>query len=119
MNTDPSIAEILAPLVPRRYSVKGAVVDLLISNAIRVVFPDGLDSTEELTEGDIAERFAPYLSHNLDAIQAYLDLRYDLSERPIAVYRRVLKLEGMKLARKQVMVDGERFMVYTLESRVC
>jgi hypothetical protein len=86
----------------------------LIVGAIDAVFGD-LDDTSELSAGDISERLQPYLTTHLDKVQAILDRRADLSEDPVCVFRRILSKIGVKLGRRQVMVNGQRFMVYSID----
>jgi hypothetical protein len=89
----------------------------LITLAGQSVFgADWLYSEEELTAGDIAERLSSFLRLHTQEIQQYIDRRLDLSEDPLAIFRRLLKRVGMGLARRQIMVSGERYYLYSIDA---
>jgi hypothetical protein len=89
----------------------------LIAMAGQAVFGvHWLQSDEELTAGDIAERLQSFLRLHYQEIQHYIDQRCDLSQDPVAILRRLLKRVGMGLSRKQIMVNGERFYVYSMDA---
>lgn len=88
----------------------------LTHEGIAVVFgTDTIHSTAEQTEAEIVKRLTPWLEANLVRVQRAVDRRDDLSADPMFVLRRLLKAVGLKLARRQVMRDGERFMMYWLD----
>jgi len=87
----------------------------LIAGAIAAVFGDKwlLGSTSQLTESEIRERMTAYLDEHLEEIRTYIDHRWkECSNEEINILRRLLKRIGLKLERKQLMRDGERFYVY-------
>ncbi|GAB4526194.1 MAG: hypothetical protein OHK0046_42820 [Anaerolineae bacterium] len=69
-----------------------------------------------VTAGEVVERLQPFLTHRLEQLQAYLDMRGDLSTQPIPVLRRVMRHIGLRLGAKQVMRHKERIMVYWIEA---
>jgi hypothetical protein len=88
----------------------------LITDILLTVFgPNGLDSDAELTAAAITRTLQPFLDQHLAAVQRLIDRRDDMSTHPLYVLRRVLKAVGLKLARRQVMVQGQRFMVYWID----
>lgn len=89
----------------------------LVTEAIKAVFGDvGLDSTEELTKETITARLVDYLDEYKHTIRRHIDKRKDLSDDPLATFKRVLGKVGIKLASRQVMVNGERYYVYFIDS---
>lgn len=91
--------------------------DLIWGGLMVVLGPDPLNTTEILTRQQIVERVAPWLDTHLAAVQQLVDGRGDLSADPLAVFRRLLAAIGLKLARKQVMRDGDRFMTYWVDPK--
>jgi len=93
---------------------------LLFENALQAVFGDkGLTSTEVIEASELEHRAAPFIQANTAEIRQ-LDRddkgRTILSEKPIAMYRRLLKRFGVHLSSKQVRLpNGERGMVYWLD----
>lgn len=88
----------------------------LITDILLTVFgPNGLESRTELTETDIVSVLQPFLDNHLAEVQRLIDRRDDMSTDPLYVLRRILKAVGLKLARRQVMVEGRRFMVYWID----
>lgn len=90
----------------------------LIAGAAAAVFGDEwlTGNTNKLTESDIRQRMTEYLDEHLDEIRTYIDHRWqECSDEEINILRRLLKRIGLKLERKQIMQDGNRFYVYWID----
>jgi hypothetical protein len=74
-----------------------------------------MNNREELTEEEINNRYRAYLDEHFAEIEMYLDTRKGLSKTPLNVLRRMLKRVNIKLASRQIMVDGNRRYVYWLD----
>ncbi len=90
----------------------------LIDMAGRSVLGDKwLHSDEQLTADDIASRMDAFLRMHIAEIQQYIDRRFDLSDEPINIFRRLLKRVGLKLGRTQIMRDGVRYYLYFIDGK--
>jgi|GEM_PF-2414220 len=90
----------------------------LIDLAGQSVFGDNwLNSDEQLTADEIAQRLESYLRMHITEIQHYIDHRFDLSLEAINIFRRLLKRVGLKLGRTQIMRDGERYYLYFIDGK--
>lgn len=90
----------------------------LIDMAGHSVFGDKwLHSDEKLTADDIATRMETFLRMHINEIQQYIDRRFDLSEDPINIFRRLLKRVGLQLGRTQIMRDGVRYYLYFIDGK--
>lgn len=110
---DRSEAQVGVLLIKRKHFIRNR--DLIDMAGQSVFGHRWVCSNESLTIGDIAQRLEPFLRTHYQEIQLYIDRRLDLSDEPIHIFRRLLKRVGLKLARKQVMIAGERFYVYVLD----
>jgi hypothetical protein len=86
--------------------------DIIEAGLSAVFGRDWLTSDESLTEAQIADRMSRFLRQHWQTIEIHLDTRRGLSDKPIDVMRRLLRRIGLRLGRKQIMVDGRRFYVY-------
>lgn len=88
----------------------------LFEAGLQAVFGDDrLLSTEQISASELTERVTFFIEANLKSIQLLLDKRTDLSEKPIAVFRRLLKRFHIRLDSHQVRVNGEKMMVYSID----
>jgi hypothetical protein len=88
----------------------------LVTESLRAIFGDDwMNNREELTEEEINNRYRAYLDEHFAEIEMYLDTRKGLSKTPLNVLRRMLKRVNIKLASRQIMVDGNRRYVYWLD----
>ena len=91
----------------------------LIFGGLSAVFGTAfLTANAILTETVIADRLTPWLAARAEQVDRLIGSRRGLSQNPMFVLRRLLAAIGLKLASKQVMVNGERFMLYWLEEAI-
>ncbi|MBZ0285705.1 MAG: hypothetical protein K8L97_33560 [Anaerolineae bacterium] len=76
---------------------------------------DGLSSTEEIPADELAGRVTPYLDANRQTIRALDNDRLDLSESPIALFRRMLKRFSISLKYRRARCDGKLTYTYFID----
>jgi hypothetical protein len=86
----------------------------IINELLRRLFPNGLDSNEELTIGDI-NRLIQSVQDLLPEFHLYFRSRSDRSQKPIAVLRQILRRLGLKLTGRRVQRSKVRFWLYRID----
>ncbi len=95
----------------------------LILNALEGVWgvaPEGIYTTLEnatkvaVTAEEIAPGITPLIKEENSKLLSYMGWRSDQSHNPVAILRWLLGQIGLELTSKQLMVNGERFRVYSI-----
>ncbi|MEP6987771.1 MAG: hypothetical protein ABI970_19380, partial [Chloroflexota bacterium] len=93
-----------------------ALNNTFLSGLLRAAFgEDGLQSTEELTVEALTQRLTPYLEAHRETIRALDDRRTDFSEKPLAIFRRMLGRFGLKLSYRRIRVEDRLIYTYGVD----
>lgn len=88
----------------------------LFDTCVKTIF-DSLDNTDYLHAEELETRAQHFIEENLGMIQRFIDGRYDLSQKPIAIIRRILRYFGINLETKtnnQVKEGEPRRQLYRI-----
>lgn len=108
-------AKIGVLVIQRKHFIRNR--DLIDMAGQSVLGDKWLHSDEKLTTEEIAQRMETFLRMHINEIQQYIDRRFDLSEEPINIFRRLLKRVGLQLGRTQIMRDGVRYYLYFIDGK--
>ena len=108
-------AKIGVLVIQRKHFIRNR--DLIDMAGQSVLGDKWLHSDEQFTADEIAKRMETFLRMHIAEIQQYIDRRFDLSDEPINILRRLLKRVGLKLGRTQIMRDGVRYYLYFIDGK--
>lgn len=103
------------PVLPFK-RMGAALNNTFLNGLLRAAFgEDGLQSTEALTVEELTQRLIPYLEAHRETIRALDDRRTDFSEKPLAIFRRMLGRFGLKLSYRRIRVEDRLTYAYKLD----
>jgi len=88
----------------------------LVRQALLDVFGRaGIANTDEMTAEQIGGFISNFLELHTEDLRRFFNFRNDQSQKPEHILRWILKKVGIVLGSRQVMREGKRYMVYSID----